>query len=82
MHLVLARIEGAPAGTKGISLFVAPKFLLNPDGSPGARNALSCGSLEEKMGIHGNSTCVMNYDGATAWLLGEENRGLPVRCSR
>src|SRR4051794_12334341 len=78
VHLVLARIEGAPAGTKGISLFVAPKFLLNPDGSPGTRNALSCGSLEEKMGIHGNSTCVMNYDGATAWLLGEENRGLPA----
>jgi acyl-CoA dehydrogenase len=76
VHLVLARIEGAPAGTKGISLFVAPKFLLKPDGSPGARNALSCGSLEEKMGIHGNATCVMNYDGATAWLLGEENHGL------
>src|SRR5476651_723751 len=76
VHLVLARIEGAPEGTKGISLFVAPKFLPKPDGSLGARNALSCGSLEEKMGIHGNSTCVMNYDGATAWLLGEENRGL------
>src|SRR5712671_135550 len=78
VHLVLARIEGAPEGTKGISLFVAPKFLPKPDGSLGARNALSCGSLEEKMGIHGNSTCVMNYDGATAWLLGEENRGLPA----
>jgi alkylation response protein AidB-like acyl-CoA dehydrogenase len=76
IHLVLARIEGAPAGTKGITLFVAPKFLLNEDGSPGARNSLVCGSLEEKMGIHGNSTCVMNYDGATAWLVGEENRGL------
>ncbi len=76
VHLVLARIEGAPEGTKGISLFVAPKFLLKPDGSPGARNGVSCGSLEEKMGIHGNSTCVMNYDGATGWLLGEENRGL------
>jgi acyl-CoA dehydrogenase len=76
IHLVLARIEGAPEGTKGISLFVAPKFLPNADGTPGARNALSCGSLEEKMGIHGNATCVMNYDGATAWLLGEENRGL------
>src|SRR5215213_7195141 len=76
VHLVLARIEGAPEGTKGISLFVCPKFLLKPDGSLGARNALSCGSLEEKMGIHGNSTCVMNYDGATGWLLGEENRGL------
>ena len=76
IHLVLARIEGAPEGTRGISLFVAPKFLPNPDGSLGARNAVSCGSLEEKMGIHGNSTCVMNYDGATGWLLGEANRGL------
>ncbi|AMN44829.1 acyl-CoA dehydrogenase C-terminal domain-containing protein [Rhodoplanes sp. Z2-YC6860] len=76
VHLVLARIEGAPSGTKGISLFVAPKFLPKPDGSLGARNALGCGSLEEKMGIHGNATCVMNYDGATAWLLGEENHGL------
>jgi acyl-CoA dehydrogenase len=76
IHLVLARIEGAPQGTRGISLFVAPKILPNPDGTLGARNAVSCGSLEEKMGIHGNSTCVMNYDGATAWLLGEENRGL------
>ena len=76
IHLVLARIEGAPEGTRGISLFVAPKILPKPDGSLGARNAVSCGSLEEKMGIHGNSTCVMNYDGATGWLLGEENRGL------
>lgn len=76
VHLVLARIEGAPAGTKGISLFVCPKFLVNDDGSLGARNSLSCGSIEHKMGIHGNSTCVMNYDGATAWLIGEENRGL------
>jgi acyl-CoA dehydrogenase len=76
VHLVLARIEGAPAGTKGISLFVCPKFLVNADGSLGARNSLSCGSIEHKMGIHGNSTCVMNYDGATAWLIGEENRGL------
>jgi acyl-CoA dehydrogenase len=78
VHLVLARIEGAPAGTKGISLFVSPKFLVNDDGSLGARNGVSCGSLEHKMGIHGNSTCVMNYDGATAWLIGEENRGLPA----
>jgi acyl-CoA dehydrogenase len=78
VHLVLARIEGAPAGTKGISLFVCPKILVNDDGSLGERNALSCGSLEHKMGIHGNSTCVMNYDGATAWLIGEENRGLPA----
>jgi alkylation response protein AidB-like acyl-CoA dehydrogenase len=78
IHLVLARIEGAPQGTRGISLFVVPKFLLNADGSPGARNGVVCGSLEHKMGIHGNSTCVMNYDGATGWLLGEENRGLPA----
>ena len=76
IHLVLARIEGAPAGTKGISLFLVPKFLVKDDGSLGARNAVGCGSIEEKMGIHGNSTCVMNYDGATGWLLGEENRGL------
>ena len=76
VHLVLARIEGAPAGTKGISLFVVPKFLVKDDGSTGARNAVTCGSIEEKMGIHGNSTCVMNYDGATGWLIGEENRGL------
>jgi len=78
VHLVLARIEGAPAGTKGISLFVVPKFMVGDDGSPGARNGVACGSLEEKMGIHGNATCVMNYDGATGWLVGEENRGLPA----
>jgi len=78
VHLVLARIAGAPAGTKGISLFVAPKFLVNDDGSLGARNGVSCGAIEEKMGIHGNATCVMNYDGAQAWLIGEENRGLPA----
>lgn len=76
IHLVLARIEGAPAGTKGISLFVVPKFLVKDDGSIGAHNAVTCGSIEEKMGIHGNSTCVMNYDGATGWLIGDENRGL------
>ncbi|HKA77672.1 MAG TPA: acyl-CoA dehydrogenase C-terminal domain-containing protein [Pseudolabrys sp.] len=76
IHLVLARIEGAPAGTKGISLFVVPKIMVKDDGSLGSRNAVSCGSIEEKMGIHGNSTCVMNYDGATGWLIGEENRGL------
>ena len=76
VHLVLARIEGAPAGVKGISLFVVPKFLVDADGSLGARNGVSCGSIEHKMGIHGNSTCVMNYDGATGWLVGEENRGL------
>jgi len=76
IHLVIARIEGAPEGTKGISLFVVPKMMVKPDGSLGARNDVVCGSLEEKMGIHGNSTCVMNYDGATGWLLGEANRGL------
>ena len=76
VHLVLARIEGAPAGVKGISLFLAPKFLPDAAGNPGAKNAVSCGSIEHKMGIHANSTCVMNYDGATGWLVGEENRGL------
>ena len=76
IHLVLARIEGAPAGIKGISLFIVPKFLVNADGSLGARNGVICGSIEHKMGIHGNSTCVMNYDGATGWLIGEENSGL------
>ena len=76
IHLVLARTPGAPAGSKGISLFIVPKFLVEPDGTLGPRNALSCGSLEHKMGIHGNATCVMNYDSATGWLLGEENRGL------
>jgi 3-(methylsulfanyl)propanoyl-CoA dehydrogenase len=76
VHLVLARIDGAPEGVKGISLFVVPKFLPTKDGAAGARNAVSCGSIEEKMGIHGNSTCVMNYDGATGWLVSEPNRGL------
>ncbi len=76
IHLVLARIEGAPAGTRGISLFVVPKILVTPDGSLGESNGVSCGSIEHKMGIHGNSTCVMNYDNALGWLLGEENRGL------
>ncbi|HET9068478.1 MAG TPA: acyl-CoA dehydrogenase family protein, partial [Amaricoccus sp.] len=76
VHLVLARTPQAPAGVKGISLFIVPKFLPNPDGSLGARNALSVGKLEEKMGIHGNATCVMNYDGATGFLLGPENAGL------
>jgi hypothetical protein len=78
VHLVLARIEGAPAGTKGISLFVVPKMTVEDDGSLGASNGVTCGSIEEKMGIHANSTCVMNYDGATGWLVGEENRGLPA----
>ena len=76
IHLVIARIEGAPEGVKGISLFIVPKFLVNEDGSLGARNGVSCGALEEKMGIHANSTCVMNYDEATGYLLGEENKGL------
>jgi alkylation response protein AidB-like acyl-CoA dehydrogenase len=76
VQLVLARIEGAPEGTKGISLFIVPKILPNADGSLGARNAVSCGSIEEKMGIHGNATCVMNYDNATGFLIGEANRGL------
>ena len=78
IHLVLARIEGAPEGTKGISLFIVPKVLVNADGSLGAKNGVSCGSIEHKMGIHGNSTCVMNYDNATGFLIGEENRGLPA----
>ncbi|MCF6329827.1 MAG: acyl-CoA dehydrogenase family protein, partial [Henriciella sp.] len=76
IHLVLARIEGAPDGIKGISLFVVPKFIVNEDGSLGDRNEASCGGLEEKMGIHGNATCVMNFDGATGWLVGEENKGM------
>jgi acyl-CoA dehydrogenase len=78
VHLVLARIDGAPAGVKGISLFLVPKVLVNEDGSLGARNGVACGSIEHKMGIHANSTCVMNYDGARGWLIGEENRGLPA----
>jgi alkylation response protein AidB-like acyl-CoA dehydrogenase len=78
VHLVLARIEGAPAGVKGISLFVVPKFLVNADGSLGERNGVKCAGLEEKMGIHGNSTCVMVYEDANGWLVGEENRGLPA----
>ena len=76
IHLVLARIEGAPAGVKGISLFVVPKFVPDASGAPGERNGVSCGSIEHKMGIHGNATCVMNYDGARGWLVGEEHKGL------
>ncbi|HWT60760.1 MAG TPA: acyl-CoA dehydrogenase C-terminal domain-containing protein [Rhizobium sp.] len=76
VHLVLARIEGAPEGTKGISLFIVPKFLVGKDGALGARNAVSCGAIERKMGIHANATCVMNYDEATGFLIGAENRGL------
>ncbi|VVT32709.1 acyl-CoA dehydrogenase C-terminal domain-containing protein [Rhizobium sp. EC-SD404] len=76
VHLVLARIEGAPEGTKGISLFIVPKFKLDGGGAPGETNGVSCGSIEEKMGIHGNATCVMNYDEAEGYLVGTENRGL------
>ena len=76
IHLVLAKIAGAPDNVKGISLFVVPKFLVNDDGSMGKRNGVSCGALEKKMGIHGNATCVMNYDGATGWLVGEPEKGL------
>jgi alkylation response protein AidB-like acyl-CoA dehydrogenase len=76
IHLVLAKTPDAPEGSKGISLFVVPKVLVNDDGSLGECNAVSCGSLEHKMGIHGNATCVMNYDGAKGWIVGEENKGL------
>ena len=76
IHLVLAKIAGAPDNVKGISLFVVPKFLVNEDGTLGDRNAVSCGALEKKMGIHGNATCVMNYDGAKGWLVGEPEKGL------
>jgi alkylation response protein AidB-like acyl-CoA dehydrogenase len=76
IHLVLAKIAGSPDNVKGISLFVVPKFLVNDDGSLGERNTLGCGALEKKMGIHGNATCVMNYDGAKGWLVGEPEKGL------
>ncbi len=76
IHLVLARLPDAPAGTKGISLFLVPKFLPAADGSPGARNAISCGAIEEKMGIHANATCQMNLDGATGWMIGQPHKGL------
>ena len=76
IHLVLAKTPGAPESSKGISLFVVPKVLVNDDGSLGARNPVTCGSIEHKMGIHANSTCVMNYDGAIGWLVGEEMKGL------
>ncbi len=76
IHLVLARIEGAPAGVKVISLFVVPRNAIGADGSVGENNHVSCGSIEHKMGIHGNATCVMNYDGAKGWLIGTENKGL------
>ena len=76
IHLVLARLPDAPAGTRGISLFIVPKVKVGRDGRMGERNAVHCGSIEHKMGIHGSSTCVMNFDGAEGWLIGEANRGL------
>ncbi len=76
VHLVLARLPDAPSGVRGISLFVCPKFLPQPDGSLGARNSVACGALEKKMGIKASPTCVMNFDGATAWLVGVPNKGL------
>ncbi|WP_170549705.1 acyl-CoA dehydrogenase C-terminal domain-containing protein [Ruegeria atlantica] len=76
IHLVLAKIPGGPEGIKGVSLFIVPKFIVNEGGSLGERNGVSVGKIEEKMGIHGNSTCVMNYDEATGWLLGEEHKGM------
>jgi len=76
IHLVLAKIPDGPEGIKGVSLFIVPKFLVNEDGSLGNRNAVTCGKIEEKMGIHGNATCVMNYDGATGYLLGAEHKGM------
>ncbi len=76
VHLVLAKIPGGPEGIKGVSLFIVPKFLVNEDGSLGDHNCVSCGKLEEKMGIHGNATCVMNYDGAVGYLLGEQHKGM------
>ncbi len=76
IHLVLAKTPGAPDSSKGISLFIVPKFLLDENGEPGERNGVTCGSIEKKMGIHGNSTCVLNYDEATGYMIGEENKGL------
>ena len=76
IHLVLAKIPGGPTGIRGISLFIVPKFMVNADGSLGARNGVSCGSIEHKMGIHGNSTCVLNYDNATGFLIGEKHKGM------
>jgi len=78
IHLVLARLEGAPEGVKGISLFIVPKFIPDENGEPGERNSLACIGLEQKMGIHGNATCVMQYDEAKGWLLGQENAGLKL----
>ncbi len=76
IHLVLARLPDAPAGTRGLSLFLVPKLLMSADGTPGQRNSVSCAGIEHKMGINGSATCVLNFDGATAYLVGEENRGM------
>jgi len=76
IHLVLAKLPDAPAGPKGISLFLVPKFMVNADGSLGARNAVSCGSIEHKMGLQGSATCVMNFDEAVGYIVGEPNKGL------
>lgn len=76
VHIVLARLPGAPEGTKGISLFIVPKHLPDAEGNAGERNTVTCGSIEHKMGIHGNATCVMNFDAAKGWLIGPENKGL------
>lgn len=78
IHLVLAKLPDAPAGTRGISLFLVPKFLPGADGGPGERNGFRCGGIEKKMGLSGSATCVMNYDGARAWMIGEPHRGLPA----
>ncbi|HOB57712.1 MAG TPA: acyl-CoA dehydrogenase [Rhodoglobus sp.] len=78
VHLVLARTPGAPAGTRGISCFIVPKFILDDDGNPGERNAVTALSIEHKMGIHGSPTCVLNYEGATGYLIGEENMGMRI----
>lgn len=76
VHIVLARLPDAPAGTKGISLFIVPKFVPDADGNVADRNGVNCGSIEHKMGIHGNATCVINFDGAKGFLIGPPNRGL------
>ncbi|MCB1650658.1 MAG: acyl-CoA dehydrogenase C-terminal domain-containing protein [Alphaproteobacteria bacterium] len=76
VHLVLAKLPDAPEGVKGISLFIVPKFIPDENGQPGERNTAVCGSIEHKMGIHGNSTCVLNFDEATGWLVGEKHKGL------
>ena len=76
VHLVLAKLPGAAAGTRGISMFLVPKFISNPDGSLGARNGVTCGSIEHKMGIKGSATCVLNFDNAAGYLVGEEGKGM------